>query len=245
MGMTIQNGIIYSGNAERGYREHTLWQGSETPASTSAGVLVTLSDNISAYDEIRISVKDGRYSYIGGISFNTHEMEVGSLYIGAAYGDMGAYIAYTSDTSLTLNRMAGSTPITYLKVVGIKYSEVVAGSTYHKYSTSEKIVGEWIDGKLLYERTYTFTAPSSNTFTRVDLGIPMSEIDEAWIDPQNTFATNNNMNATSTFYDGSPKADQFGCYLNFLQTNLSFDYRVGSDLYSSDIVLTIRYTKSS
>ncbi len=113
------------------------------------------------------------------------------------------------------------------------------------YSTSEKVIGTWIDGKALYEKTYTFTAPSSNTFTREDLGIPMSEIDNAWIDSQNTFATNSTMCTASTFYDGTPKADQFGCYLNFLQTNLALDYRVGSDFYSSDIVLTIRYTKSS
>ena len=113
------------------------------------------------------------------------------------------------------------------------------------YSTDEKVIGTWIDGKPLYERTYTFTAPSSNAFTREDLGIPMSEIDNAWIDSQNTFATKSSMSSPPAFYDGSPKADQFGCYLNFLQTNLSFDYRVGSDLYSSDIALTIRYTKSS
>lgn len=125
-------------------------------------------------------------------------------------------------------------------------AEIASTNTdYHKYSTEEKIVGEWIDGKPIYERTYTFTAPSSNAFAREDLGITMSGISNAWIDVSNTFATNSTMCTNPTFYDGSPKADQFGCYLNFLQTNLAFDYRVGSDFYSSNIVLTIRYTKSS
>lgn len=132
------------------------------------------------------------------------------------------------------------------KIAELVKAEIASTNTdYHKYSTEEKIVGEWIDGKTIYERTYTFTAPSSNAIAREDLGIPMSGISNAWIDIQNSFATNSTMCTNPTFYDGSPKADQFGCYLNFLQTNLAFDYRVGSDFYSSNIVLTIRYTNSS
>ena len=34
---------------------------------------------------------------------------------------------------------------------------------YQKYSTEEQIVGEWIDGKPLYEKTITFTAPTVTT----------------------------------------------------------------------------------
>ena len=33
---------------------------------------------------------------------------------------------------------------------------------YQKYSTEEQIVGEWIDGKTLYQRTYTGTLPSAS-----------------------------------------------------------------------------------
>lgn len=35
--------------------------------------------------------------------------------------------------------------------------EYVGGENWHKYSTSERIVGEWIDGKPLYEKVVTFT----------------------------------------------------------------------------------------
>jgi len=42
---------------------------------------------------------------------------------------------------------------------------------YHKYSTEEHIVGEWIDGKTLYEKTVQIpsSAISSHTFTDSDL----------------------------------------------------------------------------
>lgn len=42
------------------------------------------------------------------------------------------------------------------------------GGVLHKYSTTEHIVGEWIDGKPIYERTFELTSPLSvpyNTWT--------------------------------------------------------------------------------
>lgn len=33
-------------------------------------------------------------------------------------------------------------------------------SRRHKYSTTEQVVGEWIDGKPIYQKTFTFTMPS-------------------------------------------------------------------------------------
>lgn len=36
-----------------------------------------------------------------------------------------------------------------------------AQSKYHKYSADEQIVGEWIDGKPIYEKTITLTKPST------------------------------------------------------------------------------------
>lgn len=38
-----------------------------------------------------------------------------------------------------------------------------SGSEWHEYSTDEKIVGKWIDGKPLYEKTYHFVETSEQT----------------------------------------------------------------------------------
>ena len=39
-----------------------------------------------------------------------------------------------------------------------------SGSEWHEYSTEEKVVGKWTNGKTLYEKTITFT-PNSSLYT--------------------------------------------------------------------------------
>ena len=59
------------------------------------------------------------------------------------------------------------------KVVGIKYINE------NKYSTEEQLVGTWIDGKPLYQKTVEFTTPSKNSIQEYSYlpGIPFSSID--------------------------------------------------------------------
>ena len=48
------------------------------------------------------------------------------------------------------------------------------GAYYHEYSTTEQVVGAWIDGKPLYEKTLTIetTARADQTYNFSDIGIP-------------------------------------------------------------------------
>lgn len=59
------------------------------------------------------------------------------------------------------------------KVVGIKYINE------NKYSTEEQLVGTWIDGKPLYQKTVEFTTPSKSSIQEYSYlpGIPFSSID--------------------------------------------------------------------
>lgn len=41
---------------------------------------------------------------------------------------------------------------------GIEYS---SGGEYHVYSTTERVVGKWIDGKPIYEKTWELVSPLS------------------------------------------------------------------------------------
>ena len=43
------------------------------------------------------------------------------------------------------------------------------GSSMHNYSTSEQIVGTWIDGKTLYEKTYDITHTFSNGSNEIEV----------------------------------------------------------------------------
>lgn len=46
-----------------------------------------------------------------------------------------------------------------------------SGSEWHEYSTDEKIVGKWIDGKPLYEKTVTFNSVSAGTTLNIPSGV--------------------------------------------------------------------------
>lgn len=234
MGMIIQNGKIYSGNAERGYHEKTLWTGSETP--TVSGTDITLSDSIYNYDEIVFSICS-QDNETAQENFRVSDLTIGSLYIQLAYHSnyFGVYWAFTSDTSINIKRISstGQTAITYLKITGIKYSEVVVGSTYHKYSTNEKPVGEWIDGKTIYEKTIVVQNKTAHPSDWAEV-ITLSGVDkithvEGWF----TIST----------------VDYFeGYYVRFM-----FDYSTNKLNYycqdmantNGNITVIIRYTKSS
>lgn len=51
---------------------------------------------------------------------------------------------------------------------------VANASPIHVYSTTEKVVGKWIDGKDVYEKCVTFTTP--NDGSQVSMGIRVSSV---------------------------------------------------------------------
>ena len=141
-----------SGSADRNYSETTLWSGSETP--TTSGMQITLSDNISNYDEI-VFVMDT--DYVGTCSFLVSQLTIGEMYIATIYAPeyYGAFWVYTSDTSINIRSQSSTHLKTYTKVVGIKYGN--GTQTFHNYSTAEQVVGTWIDGSTVYEKTIVYT----------------------------------------------------------------------------------------
>ena len=56
-----------------------------------------------------------------------------------------------------------------------------SGSEWHEYSTEEKVVGKWIDGKPLYQKTLSFDniTISANGFITEDLSQFISDLDLA------------------------------------------------------------------
>jgi hypothetical protein len=153
-------GTIYDfagGGSGSSYSETTLWSGSETPSTS--GTQITLSDNISNYDEI-VFVLDT--DYVGMGRFLVSELTIGERYISTIYAptEYGVYWSYDSDTTVTIKRLATAHPIAYIKVIGIKYG---SGSSGHNYSTTEQVVGTWIDGSTVYEKTINVGTITTNT----------------------------------------------------------------------------------
>lgn len=151
----IQGGGGSSGGAA--YTEVVLW--GDTNGATSPSN-VTLIDDLSNYDAIYIVHASNveptyRSSQIipvssidktGANRFGVYDTGADSYYYTA--------LTYTDDTHLVLDGWGSSYPIKYYKIVGIKYGGNLSPIIY---STEEREVGVWTDGKPLYQRTYEYS----------------------------------------------------------------------------------------
>ena len=155
MGVLVVNGISYSGGGGTDYFETTLWSGS-VEASTS-GDLITLSASITNFDAIYFIVGSGTSWYIPAW-YITSQLTVGEHYVGSVNADIAANWYLTSASSITVTSMSGSNKTTYSKVVGVKFGGGSGGSSSVNYSTTEHIVGTWIDGSDVYEQTIEITS---------------------------------------------------------------------------------------
>lgn len=150
------------GSADRNYSEITLWSGSETPPTS--GTDITLTDDIANYDEILFCIvsESGRKSQE---SFFVSGLTIGETYLEETYPpeSIGVFWVYTSGTSIKIYRISSlsGNAITYTKVVGIKYGN--GTKTFHNYSTAEQVVGTWIDGSTIYEKTLNVGTISTET----------------------------------------------------------------------------------
>lgn len=52
---------------------------------------------------------------------------------------------------------------------------------YHKYSTTEQVVGEWIDGKPIYQKTITFSNITFDSAKQYYYSLTGLDIDKAWV----------------------------------------------------------------
>ena len=110
----------------------------------------------------------------------------------------------------------------------------------HQYSTEEHVVGTWIDGKPIYQKTFVLPTVTSNT--NIELAVNVDEIvshDEHW-----TSGTGSNEIIHSTQYYFSSNdnvyisvyvrksTDKLGTYISYSGTRSNF-------------VITVRYTKTT
>ena len=128
-------------------------------------------------------ITSGTYSSSTPLSYTATEDCIVVLYLIASNSHAYAYIdgvmvydVFNSDTlvfapMISLKKgqiLTASTsfadPSGYT-VYGLQTSDDVPDPNYHVYSTDEKVVGEWIDGKPLYEKTIILKENNVNKFT--------------------------------------------------------------------------------
>lgn len=108
------------------------------------------------------------------------------------------------------------------------------------YSTDEQVVGTWVDGSTLYEKTINFGALPNNTEKSVAHNI--SNVDKIWISDGFVFTSSN------TFYGlvhtaGSSQTMQYAWDTNVDRTNVTIE--TYSDRSTLLAYITVRYTKTS
>lgn len=114
------------------------------------------------------------------------------------------------------------------------------GVPSHHYSTNEQVVGTWVDGSTLYEKTINFGALPDSTEKPVAHSI--SNVDKIWVYDGFVFTSSN------TFYGlvhttGNSQTMQYAWDTNVDRTNVTI--ATYSDRSTLLAYVTIRYTKTS
>lgn len=113
------------------------------------------------------------------------------------------------------------------------------GVPSHTYSTSEQVVGTWVDGSNVYEKTFNLTAPSTGLNS-----IPhnISNIGDV-INIEGTAIRSNGSAQPLGFISSANNYGWNVAVYDFTSSNFSLE--VGSQLSLSKVIITVRYTKAS
>lgn len=107
-----------------------------------------------------------------------------------------------------------------------------------KYSTEEQIIGEWIDGKPLYQKTVVIENPSVNWTTMNSYGI--ANIDMLVSADRRYFVDNNTWQGSEFEYGNDEE------YIRSLFLKSSFRLLTkGNGNVVSKVVVTLQYTKTT
>ena len=167
------------GKDGRGYEEVILYDGNcsaciSSDTITASSPMIKLSDSIEKYKSIRIEFIsfDGKKNNEGSVSttitFSVNYIKNNYTFscIKAFSGDGSNYYStqgygFYDDTHLTLcweNYSGWKHNMSHITVTGIRDKVSDAEKNFNKYSTTEEVVGTWIDKKPLYRKCFNYTA---------------------------------------------------------------------------------------
>lgn len=108
------------------------------------------------------------------------------------------------------------------------------------FSTTEKEIGTWIDGKKIYRKSYTGSVvdASSNAVNLFNIDV---DYDNIWIDESHSYLTNNNESLTLNFYYTT--GDYARSWIRKSDSVLRF--KSGMNLSGRTFVITLLYTKTN
>lgn len=108
------------------------------------------------------------------------------------------------------------------------------------YSATEKVVGTWISGKPLYEKTFTINVVNIDTTYETSLNV--QNLGEYWVDWQNsyhTFVNNNIKNSIPPLFISGDS------WLRTFISDGKIQSRTNQPAYTGTSYITVRYTKTT
>lgn len=139
-----------------------LWEG----MANTHGQVLTLNDAYTNYDYIigYMWNDDSTIAHSGIGSTTEAALRLSTFSGGGAPVQQQMWLHFTTATTVTLEVNSGTT-WALARLEGIKFYP-----NPNDYSTTEKAIGKWIDGKTLYQRTFTGTTPATDGMSyEVDL----------------------------------------------------------------------------
>lgn len=140
----------------------------------------------------------------------------------------------TSATSLT-----GAEEIPIVQTGTTKKATVELLQQNHNYSTSEQVVGTWIDGKPLYRKIITGTTTAGNNLD-ISKNSISANIDKFVYFGGVTIQPNNNISVIPYF---AAETDRTSIY--YADSISAIRIRAGSSYGYGDVFVIVEYTKST
>ena len=248
-----------------GYEEVILYDGNcsaciSSDTITASSPMIKLSDSIEKYKSIRIEFIsfDGKKNNEGSISTtitssvnyikNNYTFSCIKAFSGNGsnhYSTQG--YGFYDDTHLTLcwETYSGWTHnMSHITVTGIRDRVSDAEKNFNKYSTTEEVIGTWIDGKPIYRKTMEFSNLSTgeHAITHGLQNIELLMVNKDW-----SFIIMNNAEKAMWQLGNSNQASNFSQYsCNVVWTNTSaVSIYIGSGLKPKKLIITFEYTKTT
>ena len=150
------------GSSAKAYTEVVLWSGTATTSAWATPATLNLNDSVHNYDMLMVQFSNNSTSraYVQILVSEIPSDYSGLYFCNQAYGSYSdnsdsrcPFVQVSASNEITGYTSTG-TNLTYTKVIGIKFGGNLSPIIY---STEEREVGVWTDGKPLYQRTYEYS----------------------------------------------------------------------------------------
>ena len=172
-----------------GYEEVTLYDGDcsaciNSDIITASSPMIQLSDSIEKYKSIRIEFISFDGKNASGLISTSITYSVNHIKNNYTFSCIKAYSSsnpnfysaqgygFYDDTHLVLcweNYSGWTHNTSHITVTGIRDRVSDAEKNFNKYSTTEEVVGTWIDGKPIYRKTFNNISVTSSEYSVIPI----------------------------------------------------------------------------